>query len=601
MERRSAKTLVYVKLKMPAKISLRFLGTSSQPSRTRNYSALLLKHDHYAALIDCGEGTQRQILSKHIGGEERVSSLRTIFITHLHVDHVSGIVPLMMSIMGPSGAAAIDPNDQHPRLTIYGPLGLRSLIRATLNLCYAGLNGKYVVHELRWPQQAHKTDDVGSNWSDPDGELLGAINPIRTLPELPPHDSELPGQDIVMSESTCSWSNFTVIGDQGQVSVSAAPILHRCPCLGYVFKEKDRSSPISSEILDRLDANGPALLEQGVKHPRSLLGKLLALRECVELPDGTTIDPPPLDIFGRKICVLGDTFDATAGFFESDKGITPLAMNSNVLVHECTNVALPPKLLQTSGAPPKKVPTREEVQAKAKERGHSTPQVAGAFAGRIKAGQLLLNHFSVRYDSPPAWIQGQELSAVDYELSSAPEKPGGDATVNTGAEQSIPSTGPEVRAPPPFSWVERTARVMQNIEDQATEAWISSLRQWGDGTPDLAHQESQNLQFRAIATYDGFVFDVLTKEEREEKSTKAQVERIIEPQLESSSLASVRGKPTGETYSQSAMAAASGGPIWRQSQGSTQGGRGNEGSSRRVDGSGSRPRGRGHESGSQTA
>lgn len=40
-----------------------------------------------------------------MGGDEKLSHIRTILVTHLHTDHVLGIVPLMMTMMGPSAAA----------------------------------------------------------------------------------------------------------------------------------------------------------------------------------------------------------------------------------------------------------------------------------------------------------------------------------------------------------------------------------------------------------------------------------------------------------------------------------------------------------------
>lgn len=45
-----------------------FLGTSaSAPAPRRNLPALVVKHDEYRFLVDCGEGTQRQILQAGIG------------------------------------------------------------------------------------------------------------------------------------------------------------------------------------------------------------------------------------------------------------------------------------------------------------------------------------------------------------------------------------------------------------------------------------------------------------------------------------------------------------------------------------------------------
>lgn len=69
-----------------------FLGTSaSAPSVRRGLSAQVLKHDEYRFLIDCGEGTQRQILQSGLG----FKNLNHILITHGHLDHILGLGGLL--------------------------------------------------------------------------------------------------------------------------------------------------------------------------------------------------------------------------------------------------------------------------------------------------------------------------------------------------------------------------------------------------------------------------------------------------------------------------------------------------------------------------
>jgi ribonuclease Z len=73
-----------------------FLGTSaSAPSARRGLSAQVVKHDEYRFLIDCGEGTQRQILQSGIGFKR----LNTILITHGHLDHILGLAGLLSTFM----------------------------------------------------------------------------------------------------------------------------------------------------------------------------------------------------------------------------------------------------------------------------------------------------------------------------------------------------------------------------------------------------------------------------------------------------------------------------------------------------------------------
>jgi ribonuclease Z len=73
-----------------------FLGTSaSAPSAKRGLSAQIVKHDEYRFLVDCGEGTQRQILQSGTG----FKNLTNILLTHGHLDHILGLGGLMSTFM----------------------------------------------------------------------------------------------------------------------------------------------------------------------------------------------------------------------------------------------------------------------------------------------------------------------------------------------------------------------------------------------------------------------------------------------------------------------------------------------------------------------
>lgn len=73
-----------------------FLGTSaSAPSIKRGLTAQVVQHDEYRFLIDCGEGTQRQILQAGIGFKR----LSRILITHGHLDHILGLGGLLSTFM----------------------------------------------------------------------------------------------------------------------------------------------------------------------------------------------------------------------------------------------------------------------------------------------------------------------------------------------------------------------------------------------------------------------------------------------------------------------------------------------------------------------
>lgn len=73
-----------------------FLGTSaSAPSIQRGLPAQVIKHGEYRFLVDCGEGTQRQILRSGIG----FKNLNQILITHGHLDHILGLGGLISTMV----------------------------------------------------------------------------------------------------------------------------------------------------------------------------------------------------------------------------------------------------------------------------------------------------------------------------------------------------------------------------------------------------------------------------------------------------------------------------------------------------------------------
>jgi ribonuclease Z len=96
-----------------------FLGTSgSAPTAQRGPSATLVRRGGERLLIDCGEGTQRQLLRSEVGLVE----LEEVFLTHLHADHFLGL-PGMLKTFALRG--------RDLPVTVYGPSGTRELI-ATL-------------------------------------------------------------------------------------------------------------------------------------------------------------------------------------------------------------------------------------------------------------------------------------------------------------------------------------------------------------------------------------------------------------------------------------------------------------------------------------
>ena len=74
---------------------LTFLGTSaSVPSAERNHPGLLVESGGHRILVDCGEGTQRQLLRSGAGFRR----LDRLLLTHGHLDHVLGIPGLFSTL-----------------------------------------------------------------------------------------------------------------------------------------------------------------------------------------------------------------------------------------------------------------------------------------------------------------------------------------------------------------------------------------------------------------------------------------------------------------------------------------------------------------------
>ncbi len=106
-------------------MKLTFLGTSSgTPSRTRNVTSIALQLVQQGSLwlFDCGEGTQQQVMRSPL----RLSQLEKIFITHLHGDHLFGVMGLLASRSLQNGGVT--------PVTLYGPPGLAEYMRCSMTI-----------------------------------------------------------------------------------------------------------------------------------------------------------------------------------------------------------------------------------------------------------------------------------------------------------------------------------------------------------------------------------------------------------------------------------------------------------------------------------
>tara|TARA_B110000467_G_C18245603_1_gene437244 strand:- start:159 stop:1088 length:930 start_codon:yes stop_codon:yes gene_type:complete len=110
---------------MPFEVTI--LGASSAtPTSDRNHSAQLVNLLGRFFLLDCGEGTQKQLRKCSI----KMQKINFICISHLHGDHYLGLMGLLstMSLL-----------NRKKDLIIYGPKGLDKIIDLHLQSSYSKL------------------------------------------------------------------------------------------------------------------------------------------------------------------------------------------------------------------------------------------------------------------------------------------------------------------------------------------------------------------------------------------------------------------------------------------------------------------------------
>jgi ribonuclease Z len=113
-----------------------FLGTAGAvPTAQRAPAGYLVRRGGERILVDCGEGTQRQMLRSSAG----LADIDLALITHFHADHVLGLPGLLKTLSLRAREAP---------LTIYGPAGLRALM-GSLDRVIGWLSFPLSLEELR--------------------------------------------------------------------------------------------------------------------------------------------------------------------------------------------------------------------------------------------------------------------------------------------------------------------------------------------------------------------------------------------------------------------------------------------------------------------
>lgn len=152
------------------------------PTKERNVMGMFLIYNDKGILIDCGEGTQRQM---NIAGINR-NKINYILISHWHGDHVSGLIGLIQTI-GNQNAQFREETGNTTTLHIYGPKETEERIEHLLKTC---------IFENKLNLEIH--------------EIIPKRNEILT------------------------------ILDKEEFAIEAGNLDHGIPCLGYTFIEKDK-------------------------------------------------------------------------------------------------------------------------------------------------------------------------------------------------------------------------------------------------------------------------------------------------------------------------------------------------------------------------
>jgi ribonuclease Z len=165
------------------KFEINILGCGAAlPTPRRLSSSQMVNIREKLFMLDCAEGTQMALRRSRLS----FSHLQAIFLTHLHGDHVFGLIG-MLSTFGLLGRLQ--------NLHIYGPQDLQRIFQPQIDYFCADSPYKIFLHEI---------------------------------------DTKAP----------------QTIYEDRSVSISTIPLKHRIPCCGYLFQEKPTSRHIRRDAID---------------------------------------------------------------------------------------------------------------------------------------------------------------------------------------------------------------------------------------------------------------------------------------------------------------------------------------------------------------
>ena len=276
-------------------LALTILGCHSATPRVNAHPTsqyLEINQRHF--LIDCGEGTQRQMRKYKVG----FSKINHIFISHLHGDHFFGLIGLI---------ATYGLLNRERDLHIYGPKGIKEVTTLQLKISNSWTKYQLIFHEL-----------------------------TSTESEL--------------------------IFEDEKVTVHTIPLTHRVYTNGYLFREKEQQRKLNIEAVKKY----PEIETCDYHHIKA--GKDFTLRsgKIIENKELTLQPPKP-----KSYAFCSDTV------YKPD--IVPLIKEVDLLYHEATFLE-----------------DRVDLTEKTK---HATAKQAAQIAKKAHVNQLILGHYSSRYQN----------------------------------------------------------------------------------------------------------------------------------------------------------------------------------------------------------
>ena len=289
---------------------------SATPTRDRNPSAQILRIGNEKIMIDCGEGTQSQLIKYGV----RHTGVDYICISHLHGDHYFGLIGLIstMSLLG-----------RKQTLHIIGPPPLKQIL--DLQILHGGMTLKFEI-------------------------VFYPTNPGR--------------QEFVLRNESFELTSF--------------PLKHRIHCTGFLIKESKKERHLNMEVIESLDI--PVAFYKDIKKGENFVSKSGEIIENTLL----TSSAEPC----KSYAYCSDTI--------FDPEIVAYIDGVNMLYHEATYM--------------------KNNEERASLYFHSTAEQAATIAKMANVGQLIIGHFSSRYDHLEPLLQEAREVFSNTELAEEGEK-----------------------------------------------------------------------------------------------------------------------------------------------------------------------------------